>query len=96
MTDERVMMQDGNTKSCGTVEIRAEELIVNIYRDKLSLQKKGRQPKRVVMPMELYRKIRNYHAGLGEIQGQYGDYITEDEIFGMTVYIDNVDGITVE
>lgn len=89
-------MQEGNTKNLETVEIRAEELIVNIYRDKINLQERGINPKRIVMPMESFRKIRAYHAGLGEIQGQFGDYITEDEIFGIPVYIDNVDEIIVE
>lgn len=90
------MTREWNTKDCGTADVRPEELIVNIYRDKLALQERGIRPSRVVMPMEHYRKIRNYHAGLGEVSGPYGDYITEDEIFGMPVFIDNVDSITVE
>ncbi|WP_184748270.1 hypothetical protein [Spirochaeta isovalerica] len=77
-------------------DIRPEELIVNIYRDKLKLQEKGKKARRVVMPMVLYRKIREYHAGLGEIQGEFNDYITEDEIFGIPVFIDNIEGVSVE
>jgi len=83
-------------KENSRIETRPEELIVNIYRDKLKLQERGRKARRVVMPMALYRKIREYHSSLGEIQGQFGDYITEDEIFGIPVFIDNVEGITVE
>ncbi|MBN2656965.1 MAG: hypothetical protein JXR86_07885 [Spirochaetales bacterium] len=90
------MKQGKSTKQNGENEVRPEELIVNIYRDKLRLQERGRKPRRVVMPMDLYRKIRNYHAGLGEIQGSFSDYITEDEIFGIPVFIDNIEGISVE
>lgn len=95
-TDEKVMMQDENSKNFKTSEIRAEELIVNIYRDKLNLQEKGVKASRIVMAMNHYKKIKTYHAGLGEVQGPYGDYITEDEIFGLPVFIDNVDSIKVE
>jgi len=83
-------------KEDNKIETRPEELIVNIYRDKLKLQEQGRKATRVVMPMALYRTIREYHCSLGEMQGQFGDYITEDEIFGIPVFIDNVEGITVE
>lgn len=89
------MKQKENMNGCRTDSIRAEELIVNIYRDKLKFQEKGLNPTRVIMPMEYYRKIRKYHAGLGELAGPYGDYITEDEIFGLSVFIDNVDEATV-
>jgi len=77
-------------------EIRAEELIVRIYKKKIDLQEQGITAGRIIMPMEYYKKIRKYHLNLGEIQGHFTDYITEDEIFGIPVYIDGIDGILVE
>lgn len=96
MTEEKATMREKSIIDSRISEVRAEELIVNIYRDKLKLQEKGIKARRIVMPMVLFRKIRTYHAGLGDIQGQFGDYITEDEIFGIPVFIDNVEGISVE
>lgn len=90
------MKLEKNTINSLENEVRAEELIVTIYRDKLKLQEKGIQARRIVMPMNLYRRIKAYHAGLGDIQGQYSDYITDDEIFGIPVFIDNVEGIFLE
>lgn len=85
-----------NYKNHNDENIRAEELILSIYKYKTDLQDKGIQPNRIIMPMDYYRKIKIYHAGLGEIQGKFGDYITEDEIFGLPVYIDQVSEIHVE
>lgn len=96
---EKVMMQEKTTQSCAAnniTDLRAEELIVGIYKRKLDLQKRGITAKRVVVTMEVYKKIKLYHLGLGVLQGNQGDYITDDEIFGIPFYIDHVDGIIVE
>ena len=85
-----------NSSISNTVDDRAEELIVRIYKSKLDLQKQGVNASRVIMTMEVYKKIKKYHLGLGELQGNHGDYITDDEIFGIPFYIDHVDGIIVE
>ena len=77
-------------------ELRAEELIIHIYKNKVVLGDRGIRASRIVMSMESYNKIRKYHLGLGEIQGYWGDYITEDEIFGIPVFIDTIRGIKVE
>ena len=85
-----------NFKANKEKEIRAEELIVSIYKLKIDLQGKGREASRIIMPMDYYKIIKKYHQVLGEIQGKMGDYITDDEIFGIPVYIDGIDGIKVE
>lgn len=85
-----------NFKTAGHNDIRAEELIISIYKFKIELQEKGIQASRIIMPMEYYRKIETYHLSLGEVQGKFGDYITKDEIFGIPVYIDQIDEIIVE
>ncbi len=78
------------------LSIRAEELIVTIYKKKSDLQDMGKRASRIIMTMESFKKIQKYHLGLGEVQGELGDYITDDEIFGIPVFIDHVEGIIVE
>ena len=93
------MMQEKTTvnfKRDDFENIRPEELIMFIYKNKTALQDNGIVASRIVMPMEYFKMIKLYHLRLGEIQGQFGDYITEDEIFGIPVYIDNIDEIIVE
>ncbi|MDA3811592.1 MAG: hypothetical protein PF518_14840 [Spirochaetaceae bacterium] len=89
------MMQEKTTTDSknDTEDVRAEELIVCIYKKKIELQEKGIRARQIIMPMEYYNKIKAYHINLGEIQG---DYITEDEIFGIPVYIDQIDEIYVK
>lgn len=87
------MMQKKTTTNSS---IRAEELIVTIYKKKLDLQEKGKIASRIIMSMEFFKKIKIYHLGLGEVQGELGDYITDDEIFGIPVFIDHVEEIIVE
>lgn len=76
--------------------IRAEELIVTIYKKKMDLHDEGKIASRIIMSMETFKKIKLYHLGLGEVQGEFGDYITDDEIFGIPVFIDHVEEIIVE
>lgn len=87
------MMQE---KSTINSSVRAEELIVGIYKKKLDLQEKGVVASKIIMSMESFKKIKLYHIGLGEVQGEFGDYITDDEIFGIPVFIDHVEGVIVE
>jgi len=85
-----------NSRKSENEEIRAEELIISIYKKKIDLQEKGITAARIIMPMVYYKKIKNYHLNLGEMQGKFSDYITEDEIFGIPVFIDQTDDILVE
>lgn len=85
-----------NSQKNNREDIRPEELIVSIYKNKLELQNRGIKASRIIMSMESFKKIQLYHLGLGEIQGEFGDYITDDEIFGIPLYIDHVSGIIVE
>jgi len=79
-------MQEQTIKSSlknNSEDIRAEELIIFIYKNKIEMLDKGKKASKVIMSMESFKKIKLYHLGLGEIQGEFGDYITEDEIFGI-------------
>ncbi len=77
-------------------EIRPEELIIQIYKNKIDLKEKGIHATRIIMSMSMFRTIKKYHAGLGEVSGNFSDYINEDEIFGIPVFIDQTDIVIVE
>ncbi len=76
--------------------IRPEELIIQIYKSKCDLLEKGKKAQRIIMPMRFYKTIKYYHMSLGEIQSSFTDYITDDEIFGIPIFIDQVDSIVVD
>ncbi|MFO8064416.1 MAG: hypothetical protein ACQETQ_03545 [Spirochaetota bacterium] len=67
----------------------AEELIALILKRRKEKEERDERPTRVVLSMRNYRKIRYYHATLGELPAEHIDYISEDTIFNLPVYIDN-------
>ena len=71
--------------------MRAEEIIVEIYRQKNELTGKGTVPTKVIMTKEQYDTLKRYKARLGELPDNAMDYITEDSLFGLPIFLDNVD-----
>ncbi len=69
--------------------MRAEELIAFVLRQKLERGSAGEPPRRVVMSMGSYRKLRDYHARLGEVPEGMEDYIGRYRLFDLPIYIDN-------
>ena len=76
-------------------QTRPEELIVEIYRQKTERLEAGLSGSQVIMSMETWRIIKAYHASLGILKGNLPDYINEDAIFGLSVMIDNREGVKV-
>ena len=77
--------------------MRAEELVAEIYRQKLSLQESGEKPVQVIMPPEAWEHIRAWHISLGVMdQAPHMDYISEDSIFGLTVVLKSTEMLQVE
>ncbi len=71
--------------------MRAEELVVEIYRQKKELQAHNSKASQVVMSMEAWRHIQAWHRARGPLErAPHLDYIHEDSIFGLEVFIDNV------
>ncbi len=71
--------------------MRAEELVVEIYRQKSELQARNIKASQVVMSMEAWRHIRAWHCARGVMEkAPHMDYIHEDSIFGLEVLIDNL------
>jgi len=76
--------------------IRPEEIIVEIYRQKTALLREGKTPARVILSRAYYDMLQDYHAKLGELEDSDNDYITKYAIFGIPVYLDNACGYAVE
>ncbi len=71
--------------------MRAEELVAYIYSRKVALQNEGGKPSKVVMNMECWRHIHAWHLAMGMMeQAPHMDYISDDKMFEMDIYIDNV------
>jgi len=69
--------------------MRAEELIMEIYKQKNQRMEQGLPAEKVIMNMKKYRMIQNYHRRLGPLDGSIPDYITTDSLFGLEILIDN-------
>ena len=76
--------------------VRAEEVIVEVYRQRSELVARGRSPGRVVMSATHYRLIQEYHARLGEAPEGGSDYIDRYRLFDLEICIERVDRPSVE
>ncbi len=71
--------------------MRAEELVVEIYRQKRALQARSIKALDVVLSMEAWRHIQAWHRARGPLEkAPSRDYIHDNSIFGLEVFIDNV------
>ncbi|MFP4372818.1 MAG: hypothetical protein ACLFPO_00630 [Spirochaetaceae bacterium] len=77
-------------------DLAAEELILLILKKRTEKEERGERPTRVVLSMDAYRKIQQYHAELGDLPNESVDYITRESVFNLPVYIDNSRGCDVE
>jgi hypothetical protein len=78
-----------------TEEVRPEELIVEVYRQKTERTAAGLSATQVVMSQKTWRTIRTYHASLGTLNGNLPDYINKDSLFGLEIMLDNREGVKV-
>ena len=69
--------------------MRAEELIVNVFRQKSQLTRGGRHANMVVMSRENYDAIEDYRRKLPPYPPGVPDYLTQHTIFGLPIFIDN-------
>ena len=76
-------------------DIRPEEIILEIYRQKKRCLEAGKKPEKVVLSMNHHRLIQWYHELLGSVDGPVPDYLQEDTIFGLEICIDNSSEIMV-
>jgi hypothetical protein len=76
--------------------MKPEEIIAEIWRQRTELIKDGRQPERVILTSADYKKVQEYHARLGELPKPDMDYIQKDSLFGIPVFIEDIESVTVE
>jgi hypothetical protein len=79
----------------GDNDVRAEEIIVTIFKQRNEMVKQNCSPQKVIMSLENYKKIQDYRAGLGSLDNDEMDYIKKYSIFGLAVYIDNSEFVRV-
>lgn len=76
--------------------VRAEELILDVYRQRRELLEQGREAQRVVMSPAHYRSIQRFHALLGELPEGAVDYIDRYRLFDLEICIEDVERPVVE
>lgn len=76
-------------------ELKAEEILILILEAKKTLLKKHKKPTRVIMHNKYFKMLKLYRATLGDYPEGMEDYLTEDQIFGLDICIDNSFGIQV-
>ena len=70
--------------------MRAEELIVEIYRQRSELAGQGKRPGRVVMSASHYKLLQAYRARLGELTSQNSDYLETYEVFDLEICVEEI------
>lgn len=75
---------------------RAEELIVEIWRQRSVLTQTGRRPARVVLSPENHRIIQAYRARLGTLDNEQLDYLGTHDLFGLEIFVDPEVAVSVE
>lgn len=76
-------------------EMKAEEILMLVLQAKKSLLQKNKKPTKVIMHKKYYEKLRMYRATLGDYPEGMEDYLTQDQMFGLDICIDNSYGIQV-
>ena len=71
--------------------IRAEEIIVEVYRQRREIVERGGTPEWVVLSPEHYRLVQAYHAQLGEAPEGRADYIDRYRLFDLEIRVERVD-----
>ncbi|MFW5741885.1 MAG: hypothetical protein ACOCW3_01070 [Spirochaetota bacterium] len=76
--------------------MRAEELILDVYRQRREIEEHGREATRVVMNPSHYRAIQRFHAHLGDVPEGAVDYIDRYRLFDLEICIERVERPVVE
>ncbi len=79
----------------GDNDVRAEQIIVTIYKQRNDILEKKGSPEKVIMSLENYKKVQYYRACLGSLENDEMDYIKKYSIFGLPVFIDDDESVRV-
>ena len=75
--------------------MRAEEVIVEVLRQKRALMESGSTPKEVALSPGLYTLVEKYRLALGVVEGPVPDYLQKGSLFGLDICIDDSSRISV-
>jgi hypothetical protein len=78
-----------------TKEFKAEEILMLVLEAKKNLLAEHKTPTKVIMHSKFYKKLKLYRATLGDYPEGMDDYLTQDQMFGLEICIDNSYGIQV-
>ena len=76
--------------------MRAEELIVEIYRQRAELVREGRAPAKAVMSGDHYKLIQAYRGRLGELSSREVDYLDPYRIFDLEICVEDIESPRVQ
>ncbi len=76
--------------------MEAQEIILNVWKRKNEMLEAGTKPTRLVMSAADFEKIREYKTRLGELPNPDMDYLQEEALFGIPVFIDNTREVKIE
>ncbi len=76
--------------------MEAQEIIVTVWKRKTEMLETGKQPERLVLSSENYKKLQDYKFQLGELPNPEQDYLQKDSLFGIPVFIDNRSPLSLE
>jgi hypothetical protein len=76
--------------------MEAQEIILTVWKQKNEMIEGGTQPTRLIMSAADFEKIREYKARLGELPQPEMDYLQEEALFGIPVFIDDTGEVKLE
>lgn len=71
------------------------EVIAAIHARIVAIRSEGREPDSVILPNPVYRMLQRYRAELGETEIPSLEYLGKYEIFGLPIFTDERNRITV-
>jgi len=76
-------------------ELKAEEILILVLDAKKKLLAINKKPTKVIMHSKYFKMLKMYRATLGDYPEGMEDYLTQDQMFGLEICIDNSYGIQV-
>ncbi len=80
----------------GAEDKNAEEIIVTVWKLKKEMLDRGEAPRRLIISGADFRKVQEYKERLGELDKPEMDYLQEESLFGIPVFIENCSGLRLE
>jgi hypothetical protein len=78
------------------VGMEAEEIVLSVWKKRKEMFDAGKKPTRLIMSAENYRKLQEYKTRLGVLINPEMDYLQEESLFGIPVFIDNTCPLRIE